>query len=527
MKHRLLATLLVFLGAVVGGSTGWVASVVSHALPAPNRYSFLARHVAPPYHVPPIQGGVSLRLAMVHDVLLERYPKHGTSWYEARNREILEKLSMSLSEKGAKLDGISPQRWPLIDDLAVGLDRLGRPGEGIPMLREKISQQRMASVDENDLYTSYANLGTLLIHDNVKKARDRDALAIDRFDEGIAYIHKSIEANPNAHFGREKWQAAIAEFVRATCDAPELLTKFDCIGNRLDLELNHILDRESNWTVTRYGRPNFVGFTQVPDKTMLENPGFFKKDAKHDDPKRWLEYSPIRSYVTKVGAESGWKEIDVPTHRHPVAFDEPILGIIGMWRQGGGANPHFSLALGETMLRVGQRYIAWNAFERASLLADRYSSDPQLQQFLRTHCANRQTAIEDSLRYIAPDGATSRNVPWQYISLPVDSSVVDNLRRTFEQEFAEGVAWQDARDAFESSQLAQGVSTADEHFFNDLPNPLKDIASPVGSEESILIVPNEEINIYVKKQNQAAATLGCGMGAFIVSTFIRWRWRKR
>ena len=49
------------------------------------------------------------------------------------------------------------------------------------------------------------------------------------------------------------------------------------------------------------------------------------------------------------------------SHRKPVPFDEPALGIIGMWRQGGGANPHFALALGETMLRVGQRYIAWCA----------------------------------------------------------------------------------------------------------------------------------------------------------------------
>ena len=69
----------------------------------------------------------------------------------------------------------------------------------------------------------------------------------------------------------------------------------------------------------------------------------------------------------------------VPSHRMPTSFDEPCLGIVGMWRQGGGANPHFALALAETMLRVGQRYVAWTAYERASRLAERFWPDDAMR----------------------------------------------------------------------------------------------------------------------------------------------------
>ena len=49
------------------------------------------------------------------------------------------------------------------------------------------------------------------------------------------------------------------------------------------------------------------------------------------------------------------------SHFVPVAFDEPTLGIIGMWRLCGGAHPYFALALGETMLRGVVGEDGWEA----------------------------------------------------------------------------------------------------------------------------------------------------------------------
>src|SRR5262249_28550413 len=152
-------------------------------------------------------------------------------------------------------------------------------------------------------------------------------------------------------------------FVLAALNDESLLQQFDCLGNRLDLGIEEILNREGNWFHTGYGRPTDAAFSQW--RVVDEVPAFFQLGDPLDDPGRWAEVSPIRQHITKVGAEQGWENARVVSHRTPVPFDEPMLGIVEMWRQG-DANPHFALAVGETMLRVGQRYIAWTAFERAA-----------------------------------------------------------------------------------------------------------------------------------------------------------------
>ncbi|MDA1230280.1 MAG: hypothetical protein O2856_05860, partial [Planctomycetota bacterium] len=193
MNSRRLVWIGLILSGLFGGCTGWVSSTVSHVLPNPERYDFLAKRVPSPHHVPQYAGGVSLRFAMVQDVLHERFPKHSPVWYEARNRHTLELLNHHREN--------APARGPLIDDLAVAFDRLGRPAEAIPLLREKLAQQEAAGITGRDLYTSYANLGTMLIHANMGKARSGDADAVEFLDEGIRLIHQSVEVNPEAHFG--------------------------------------------------------------------------------------------------------------------------------------------------------------------------------------------------------------------------------------------------------------------------------------------------------------------------------------
>jgi hypothetical protein len=90
----------------------------------------------------------------------------------------------------------------------------------------------------------------------------------------------------------------------------------------------------------------------------------------------------FRKYITLVGAEEGWKDAVKTPHQEPVPFDEPTLGIIGMWGLGGGANPHFALALGEMTLRVGQRYLAWGAYDRPARMAERFWPDAAVQHRL-------------------------------------------------------------------------------------------------------------------------------------------------
>lgn len=495
------------LGTLAGGCAGNIVGTVMHLLPSQQRYPFLAQRFRLPHHVPSTDGGLSLRFAMVHDVLHERFPKHGDAWYESRNKSILQKLE--------QLSANDVNRWPLLDDLSVGLDRLGRPVEAIPYLRDKLTQQEAGGISGVELYTTFANLGTVLIHAHMGQSLRGDKEATPLVEEGLSLIQRSIDVNPGAHFGRERWQLSIAEFIKATGEDPTLLTRFDCVGNRLDMEIDRILNREENWTDTGYGRPNTVDFTRRT-QAIDEVPEFFVEGVNVDDSWLWQELSPIRNYVTRIGAEKGWEQVNVPSHRKAVPFDEPVLGIIGMWRQGGGANPHFSLALGEIMLRVGQRYIAWNAYERTLMLADRYSADSSTKDFLKQHCRNRQASIEKTLHPGAENTGTQNFRGLQFHS-PPEQITVEQLRAAFQHDLEAGFDYQNAYQAYEEQELAKRRSTDDKQFFREFDRDHGPLITKVGSEETVLAVPRDSMLEYARADTTGTTFLGCGIGAVLGS----------
>src|SRR5437763_121576 len=79
-------------------------------------------HVPPPrayplpYHVPKYPGSVSFRFAMAHDVIHERFARHGDAYYRERNRRVRE----ALKERAGK--GPDDAYFALLDDLGAGLD---------------------------------------------------------------------------------------------------------------------------------------------------------------------------------------------------------------------------------------------------------------------------------------------------------------------------------------------------------------------------------------------------------------------
>ncbi len=509
MWATLRRLLLTALAGLFGYGFGWLVGAVGHYLPIMSDYPFLAEHLPYPHHVPEYPGGVSLRLAMVHDVVHERFPRHGADHYRERNRLTRAVL--------AKLDAADPARFPLDDDLAVGLERLGKSDEAVTVMRDKLARQEAKGVAGRELYTTYANLGTFLIHASMRQAITGDAAAKARCREGVAFVRKAVEVNPEAHFGRERWQVALAEFLLAALDDPKLLMTYDCLGNRLDLRIEDALNREGNWVDTGYGRLNDAALSQ--GKVDAEIPAFFRPGARLEDPALWKEVSPIRQHITKIGAEAGWEQVAMRSHHKPVPFDEPVLGIIGMWRQGGGANPHFALALGETMLRVGQRYLAWDAFERASRVADRVSPEPTVRQFLRDHCKRRQTEIEATFLF-RPDEPDRRHPPWQAVSPPPTQAVVSALRAGFDAELAKGERFQHAYQQYESDKIAASVSITDDGFFDGFDDS---IASPIGSEDWFVRVPRARIEQYEDRRRLAYGLLGAGVCSLTIALLFRWR----
>jgi hypothetical protein len=420
-----------------------------------------------PHHVPKYEGGITLRFAMVHDVIHERYPRHGEAYYGARNRLVRQELA----DRPGRHDDVY---LALFDDLGAGLDALKEHDEAVRVLRDKLRRQEELGLWQYDrrLYTTYANLGTFLIHGNARAARSGDAAAEDRLHEGLSFIKKSITVNPKAHFGREIWQVVAVEHLLAVSRQRSLLLQSDMIGNRLDEEIDPIKLRSFTDTFGMFGSNRDVA-AYLRDKDA---------DLRAGSP------MSLRNYITAVCANK------------PVAFDEPTLGIVGMWRLGGGANPHFALALGEIMMRVGQRYIAWSAYERAAGMADRVWPGADIQRQFVEHCRWRQRVIEKKL--------------------PAEE--VEVLRPRFEAELAYGQRYQNDYQDYEAKRIRAGVSLDDAHFYDAFDAAHGPIASPVGEEEKF---DAETVDFlpFVRFVNWPIGVFTAGVAACLAACLVR-RW---
>jgi len=181
-----------------------------------------------PHHIPKYPGGVSLRFAMVHDVLTERFAKHGKAYYTERNRLVRKELDEFKAQTNPN-EKYTEKYFSLLDDLGAGYEALVDHDLAVAVLRDKLKEQELLGFKGHQLYTTYANLGTFLIHGNFVKARTGDPAAKGLLQEGLDFIRKSIEVNPEAHFGREIWQAVAVEYMLAAIKNPQHLSKFDMV----------------------------------------------------------------------------------------------------------------------------------------------------------------------------------------------------------------------------------------------------------------------------------------------------------
>jgi hypothetical protein len=442
------------LAAVAGWGVGYYFAAAA--------FGNFGSSVPYPHVVPKTENGVSLRFAMVHDVLHERFPRHGRAYYLERNR-----LTQKALDAGqAANDPAASDTSPFVDDLAVGLEFAGEHEEAVRLLRDKLKRQLERGAAKPELYSTYANLGTFLILGPFRQVRPGNEEDNAILREGLAMIETAVEINPDSHFGREAWQAAIIKFMIDLYENPQTLLKVDMIGNSLG------------------------------DTPHSQSPMIYNRFLRHLDfafqardylagTKLWAECAGARSRITRL---------HLPNEK-TAPFDEPTLGIIGMWRLGGGAHPYFAVALGETMLRVNQPYLAWSAFERASRMADLVWPDAQLQREFRGHCENRQALIERDL--------------------PADE--VSRLRPAFEKELAFGQSFQKDYEAYEAAQIAAGKSIDDPSFYDTFWFTRPPIASPVRSSDWFQTEP----------KGWAPSIGGLFAGAFVFAVGFLMRLRDR
>jgi len=122
-----------------------------------------------------------LRFPGALEIITGKFVRHSRAYYEWR-----------VTDRGQKLNQ-TPGEPALVDDLAVAYAKLGRPAEGIALLEISLAARP-------DRYETLSNLGTLhFFAGNLGQSKD--------------YIRRALAINPNAHFGREKYQLLLTEYV--------------------------------------------------------------------------------------------------------------------------------------------------------------------------------------------------------------------------------------------------------------------------------------------------------------------------
>ncbi len=122
------------------------------------------------------------RFPGANELITGNFIRHSRDHYEWRIADRKRRLAAA------------PGDPALVDDLAVAYDKLGRQAEGIALLTATLQAHP-------DRYETVANLGTLKIHSG-------------ELDDGAALIAKALRINPDAHFGRERFQLLLVRYLQ-------------------------------------------------------------------------------------------------------------------------------------------------------------------------------------------------------------------------------------------------------------------------------------------------------------------------
>lgn len=136
-------------------------------------------------------------------VMMGRFPRNPPLYYEMR----LERTKKELAAR--------PTNLAAYDDAAVASDRLGRPEEAIALLdKKKVQLDAIPDSDANkkeQLYRYLSNQGTVYYHRWLKNGASRSDLS--DVQKARDLLAEALRVNPQAHFGREKYQVLAMDFI--------------------------------------------------------------------------------------------------------------------------------------------------------------------------------------------------------------------------------------------------------------------------------------------------------------------------
>jgi tetratricopeptide (TPR) repeat protein len=232
------------------------------------------------------------------ELITGKFLRHSTAYYRWRVDDRLARIADH------------PTSPALYDDLAVAHDKLGDHDKAIETILkvETFAPGR---------YETYANLGTFQIH-------------AGRLAEGVEWIDKAIEINPDAHFGREIYQKHLVNYV---------------LSRRVD------------------------GKTVLPLGLALIEPPTqdgYPWDVRYHAIRGFSQYI-IDQYVTDRSENSGWYDRELEEVRRAVK------GVLGMMRFGNHRSSVLLEALGNLLshdrtetMDVDAKQLAARAYLKAS-----------------------------------------------------------------------------------------------------------------------------------------------------------------
>jgi len=115
------------------------------------------------------------------ELITGKFLRHSREFYAWRIKDRLNKLKTE------------PDNLAYFDDLAVAYEKTGDHQKAIETMLAKDKRRP-------GLYETEANLGTFYIH-------------AGQYQKGLEHIDRALRINPNAHFGREKYQALVVKFL--------------------------------------------------------------------------------------------------------------------------------------------------------------------------------------------------------------------------------------------------------------------------------------------------------------------------
>jgi tetratricopeptide (TPR) repeat protein len=133
----------------------------------------------------------------VLEVMTGKFPRHSAEFYQWREATLRKQLADR------------PGSPALLDDLAVAVHKLGRHQEAINLMQASLKQVP-------GRYETLSNLGTFAIYGGDLPA-------------SRAYLRQALAINPDAHFGRERYQLWLVEQLMLKKDAgafPEMTAGF-------------------------------------------------------------------------------------------------------------------------------------------------------------------------------------------------------------------------------------------------------------------------------------------------------------